>query len=460
MIENRDPPVLNPVLSLQMEPALESRPGGGKGRLSTVFDRLGPQQLKLSSQARSLYGSKSDFPSFGSRTLLAVRMFDDSLAPSHTPNDLFGSIHDCWLLAPLHNGYLVEVDLEQFRHISTTIQYPRNFALKSDISRVSDITAFDDEARLRGRSVFDLWQSAPEDENGRHFTIWLAPFRDREAREDLFEELNRLIINRSILPILAVSRLPTNTDETPSETLPSVSALRQSSIARAMRSYRNTGVGHATVTVPSMEHLSAIVTSGAVFRIDPIHSIQVTSPGTGAHPPPPFQLGDAPTVAVVDGGLHTQSYRTAEAWRATPFVSDNQADREHGNGVTSLVVHGYAWNNNRNLPSLDCHIGTIQLVPSKNSTVLINDHELIDYLDNIAREHPETHVWNISANKSGPGLNFDEVSILGHELSRLARRHHILPVVSIGNVGPHNKHRPNPPADCEGVMVESGVRVS
>ena len=223
-----------------------------------------------------------------------------------------------------------------------------------------------------------------------------------------------------------------------------------------MRSYRNTGVGHATVTIPNKEHLSAVISSGSVFRVDPVRPIRVTSPGEGIHPQPPLHLENAPTVAIVDGGLHAPSYRPAEAWRAAPLVPDDQADRHHGNGVTSLAVHGHAWNNNRNLPALDCRIGTIQVVPAKNSAILLDDYELIDYLDNIARARPDTRVWNISANQTGPGFSSDEVSVLGHELTRLARQRGILPVVSIGNIEPLHPDRPSPPADCEAAIAVGG----
>ena len=89
MAEGHDLPLLNPVLSLQMEPALESRTGGGKGRHSVVRGRLDEQKEKLSGQAQALHASRAEFVTFGGKTLLTVRMFSDSLAPSHTPTDLF-----------------------------------------------------------------------------------------------------------------------------------------------------------------------------------------------------------------------------------------------------------------------------------------------------------------------------------------------------------------------------------
>ena len=455
MADQRDPPLLNPVLSLQMEPVPESPRGGGKGRESIVQDRLLPQQSKLQKQAQSLYGSRMDFPTFNGKTLLAVHMFSDSIAPSYTPKDLFTSVHGCRLVAPLRNGYFVEADLGRFHGLAEAIGSPHRIALQVDISRVSDMMAFDDEACLRGHSVEDLWKAAPEEEDGRLFIIWLTPFHDRGAREALFVAIGKLSDQHSLFPVFPRMRLPPRTDDTPAETRPTPT-LRQSSIARAMRSYRNTGVGHATVRVPDKECLSAIVASGTAFRIDPVRTIQVTSPGEGQRPAPALQLEAAPIIAVIDGGLHAASYLPAEAWRASPLVPDNQAARKHGNGVSSLAVHAYAWNNNRNLPALECRIGTVQAIPHSNSTRLVNEHDLINYLDGVARAHPDTRVWNISANQVGPGLDHEEVSVLGHELTRIARERNILMVVSVGNVGPYNSERPSPPADCEAAVVVGG----
>ena len=447
MADQHDPPLLNPVLSLQMDPAPENPRGGGKGRESIVWGRLVPQQRKLSAQTQSLYASRSDLPAFNGKTFLAVHMFPDSLAPSYTPKDLFASVHGCRLVAPLRNGYFVEADISRFQGLAAAIRSPSRVALQVDISRVSDLMAFNDEARLRGSSVDDLWEAASETDDGRLFIIWLTPFHDRGAREALFATLGQLSNDYSLLPVLPKTHLPERTDEAAGET-PLVLIPRQSSMARAMRSYRNTGVGHATVRVPDKERLSAIVASGTSFRIDPVRPIRVTSPGEGQHPNPPLHSENAPIVAVVDGGLHAASYQPAEAWRAPPLVPNNQADRKHGNGVSSLAVHAHAWNNNRNLPALECRIGTVQAVPS--------GHDLIDYLDAVARAHPDTRVWNISANQVGPGLDHEEVSALGHELTRMARARDILPVISVGNVGPYNSARPNPPADCEAAIVVGG----
>jgi hypothetical protein len=221
-----------------------------------------------------------------------------------------------------------------------------------------------------------------------------------------------------------------------------------------MRNYRNTGVGRGTVRIASREALGALLASGASYRIDPVRTVRVAAPGEGAHPSIPVNLDDAPIVGVVDGGLHAASYASAEAWRARKLVTDAQADRKHGSAISSLVVQGHAWNTNRNLPDLNCRIGTVQAVPARNSNARVDEQDLIDHLADAMRAHPETKVWNISANQVGDDP--ETVSLLGHELTGISRHFGVLPVVSVGNVSATGEARPEPPADCEAAIVVGG----
>ncbi len=52
MAEEGNLPLLNPVLSLQMEPAPESRIGGGKGQHSVVNGRLDEQRKNSAAKRR------------------------------------------------------------------------------------------------------------------------------------------------------------------------------------------------------------------------------------------------------------------------------------------------------------------------------------------------------------------------------------------------------------------------
>lgn len=454
---DKAPPLLNPVLSLQMDPKPEAPSARGKGQRSVVFERLPGQQRVLAASARNLFSSRSVLPSFAGASHLVVRMFaEDSLAPTHTPDDLFSPVNGCRLVAPYRGGYLIEADLEHLNHLIRAIEHPANYPVQADISRVQSLEYFTPADRTRGRSIEDLWQAAPEDDGGRLFVVWLAPFRTRQARETLLERVEVLSRQQVLLPSFpSVRQLPGPETAAGSRDLASQ---RQSGIARAMRSYRNTGVGRGTVRIASREALGALLASGASYRVDPVRTVRVAAPGDGAHPTVPVDIADGPIVGVVDGGLHAPSYAGAEAWRARKLVTDAQADRRHGSAISSLVVQGHAWNAKRILPELNCRIGTVQAVPARNTNVRVDEQDLIDHLADTMRAHPETKVWNISANQVGDDP--DTVSLLGHELSALSRHFGVLPVVSVGNVSASGGRRPEPPADCEAAIVVGGRQAS
>ena len=88
-------PLLNPVLRLKMDATPEPQTGGGKGRASVVRERLPQQQRVLAEAAWTLYRRREELLVYGGRTQLRIRMFEGSLAPSHTPDDLFSRRTGC-----------------------------------------------------------------------------------------------------------------------------------------------------------------------------------------------------------------------------------------------------------------------------------------------------------------------------------------------------------------------------
>jgi hypothetical protein len=455
MPEERQRPLLNPVLRLRMDPQPEQQPGGGKNRDSIRLERLPEQRRVLSEAARRLFASRGDLPTYGGRTHLRVDMWPDSLAPSYTPSDLFRPDYGSQLVAPLRRGYLVEAEVDALPRLARTIEDAGAIGLQCDISRIKAMDSYGRRDRLRNHSIDDLWDTAPADDEGRLFIVWLAPFRSPNAREDLLQQVQLLSRRQVLIPTFTSMRLLRGVVDT-EEAAGAVTAPNQGSVARALRGYRSTGIARAAVRIPSKDALKQLVASGISHRIDPVRYVRVAAPGEGAEPPPPGNVGDAPVVGVVDGGLHARSYAAAEAWRAPPLVSNSQADRVHGSAISSLVVQGHAWNTNRLLPQLFCRIGTVQTVPHRNANRRFDERETIDYLRAVMQAHPDTHVWNISANQDGASLDPDEVSLFGQELSELARTMNILPVVSVGNVRRGSGTRPNPPADCEAALVVGG----
>src|ERR1700747_667345 len=260
MADDLERPLLNPVLRLKMDGTPEPQTGGGKGRNSVKTERLAEQQVTLAREVRALYRARERLPSYGGRTHLLVRMSEDSLAPSHTPGDLFGPIYGCQLVAPFRQGYIVEAEISALPRLTGAIDDPVSFAVQSDISRVESVARFNMEDRLRHQSTEQLWNTAPADDDGRLFVVWFAPFRNRDAQEDVLREIAALSERRVFLPVYSAVSLIAGADAC--EIARPVTTPRQSSVARAMRSYRNTGIGRAAVRIPSQAALGQLVASG------------------------------------------------------------------------------------------------------------------------------------------------------------------------------------------------------
>lgn len=450
-----DKPLLNPVLSLQKEPVPEPAQGGGPSAKDVVQNRLGVQRRALSTRIEKIYGARSDYPTQGNRLHLAVRMFDDSYAPSWTPRTLFDQRFGCKLVAPIADGYLAEASLSKLPQLAQFIRDASSVEAMVAISRVEEIVPFDGQELLRHRSLDSVWEAASEVEGGKAFVLWLAPYYEDASRAAVIAVLEEFERQHVLVPTYpGVSLLPPGRPS--GEALPVVRA-DQTGLARAMRHYRNEGAARSVVTIPTKHALATIVSSGTSFRIDPVRRIEVTAPGAGAEPVPPIpNLNAHPVVAVIDGGLTAQSYLGLEAWRAPALVPDRVADHPHGNRVTSLVVHAHAWNNQLDLPALTCRVATVQAIPRKGGNYAPNTEQLVEYLRRVALNYPEARVWNMSFNQVEPEDDNDVVSYLGHEIAALAREANILPVISVGNKSLSNADRLCAPADCEAALTVGG----
>ena len=458
MPETPEPPLLNPVLTLQMDPRPEPPPGGGKNASKIVTSRLLQQQHVLASACEQIFRQRARYPTYGGKIHLIASMYNDSFAPSYTPRDLFNEDMGCRLVAPFTRGYLIEAAIDYLPLLAGKIGKPNNTASRVDISRVEKLSAFDQEAVLRGREIDQLWDKAPELDEGKLFAVWLTPFRDGQARRALLETIDRLSSEGVLLPVYPVLRLPRPEDsDAATRQLVPVETAGQTSIARALRTYRNTGFARATVVFRRRDALARFVASGASYRIDPVKALSLAALGEGVEPGPPApDVAGQPIVAVVDGGLTSPKYKLSEAWVVPPFVADGIANSKHGNRVSSLVVHGHQWNNNRPLPVLNCRLGTVQAIPRDNANHVIDLEQLVHYLGQVAESHPDTHIWNISANAREPEDDPDQISYLGDSLARWARTLGVLPVVSVGNVSSGNRERLCAPADCEAALVVGG----
>jgi hypothetical protein len=457
MVDTPRRPLLNPVLRFTKDPKPEGVSGGGKNAGSIMTDRLPEQRRTLSRQFRDLAAQAAQRPRFDGRVVLYASMFDDSLAPSYTPNDLFQATRSARLIAPYRSGYLVEIATDQLGRYAGIVETSGLAKDQVDISRIKAVRFFESADAGGAASLDEIWEAAPETDAGKAFVVWLMPLRGRDAAEDLIQRFAALRDGTIVPPppLLAGVNVGTDTD------VPVVMrrALRAAAaggdrINLAMRTYRLHRRARTTVLVPSRAALDQLVASGTVFRIEPVQPISSTSPGEGREPdrPLPGDMTTLPIVGVVDGGLTAASYRHAEAWRAPPLIADAAADTQHGNWVTSLVVQGHDWNNNLTLPPLYCQVGTVQAVAKKGSRAFVDPQDFVAYLDSVMVANPETRVWNFSLNQPY-SCDLEAVSALGHDIAMLARKHSVLPIISIGNKPGTRLH---PPGDCEAAITVGG----
>ena len=448
-------PLLSPVLRFTKEPRPEGILGGGKSAAGVRSDRLGNQRRALSTQFRALAAATADRPRFAGRVVVYASMFDDSLAPTWTPSDLFHSSRGARLVAPFRQGYLVEFEAERLEWYASFVAAADSTADRVDISRVEGVRFHEPGDVLGNQTIESLWEAGREADGGRAFLVWLMPLRTQEAAEHLLKLFASLRERLIVAPASLLEGPPVDAD-------PLVRPALQRSLRavapvdrlnRAMREYRQHRRARTTAVLSSPSGLAQLVASGAVFRIDPVAPVTATSPGEGREPdrPLPASLATAPIVGVVDGGMTASSYRPAEAWRAEPLVPSPSAEVMHGNRVTSLVVQGHEWNSNLVLPQLHCRVGTVQAI-AKVGRGGPGPEELVAYLDAVVTAYPETRVWNLSFNQRQE-CEPDAVSYLGHALAELARRHGVLLVNSVGN---KPGSRLQAPADCEAALTVGG----
>lgn len=451
-------PALNPVLRLRKESVRRPVSGGGKSSDSIVRERLDTQREVLAAAFDEMARNIAGQPKFGDQVVVYAAMFENSLAPSYTPSDLFQTDLGACLVTPYRRGYLIQIRTDQLEGMANRIRNTEYVKEMVDISRVESVEFLSGD-HIAGASGIDmLWDASPQVDGDRFFTVWFTPLKDKDAGERLIERVTELRDDGLLPPpSLLEGRRPE------SESTVSID-MRSSLLAEggdgdmtemAMRNYRRRGHSRTTVRIESKPALAKLLASGTVFRIDPVAPATCTAPGEGREPdrPLPADLSLQPVVGVVDGGLTAESYMPAVAWRAQPpWMEDRFAASKHGNQVTSLVVQGHDWNNSLRLPSLNCRVGTVQAVAKDGTHLSFYLQEFTAYLDKIMDSAKSTRVWNFSFNQK-QDCPLDMVSALGHDIAMLARKHSILPIISIGNKpGEHLQ----PPADCEAAITVGG----
>ena len=321
MADNPRRPLLNPVLRFTKDPKPEGVTGGGKSARGIKVDRLAGQRRTLAAQFSGLSERVSETPRFNGHAIIYAAMFDDSLAPTWTPSDLFQRERGARLVTPFREGYLIEVETDVLASYARLVRQTSAPKDEVDISRVESVRFFKNEDAVADRSLDEVWEAAPDTEDGRAFVIWLMPLKDGNAAEHLLKAFSGLRdgVIEAPPPLLESMRdaLDASVPAVMRRSLRSVAAVGDR-LNLAMREYRQNRRSRTTAIVPSRRALEQLVASGSIFRIEPVQPITSTSPGEGREPdrPLPRDMSGLPIVGVVDGGLTASSYKVAEAWKA------------------------------------------------------------------------------------------------------------------------------------------------
>ncbi|MBS0969132.1 S8 family serine peptidase [Nissabacter archeti] len=441
-------PTINPILSFLEKPTPKGITGGGKNATGINWSRLDAQKKVLSENLNSIQNDK-EIISHSGKIHLLVKMFDDSLAPSWTPNDLFETNTLTRIVSPAYKGFLVETSKEKLKDIVKRITSAQTDKIKVDISRLKSIKGFGKEEVLRNKNQSDSFNESSTLEN--QFNVWLLPFHDSNARISVVNDLKSLVKDGTLS--FGDHKFMDVFDEKKNFS-------SDSSFIKKLDRYLAEGYLSFTTVLKTRNDFQKLISSGAIYRIEPVKSITTKSspPGSGKEPSP--QLIDkenAPVVVIIDGGCSAASYTPFNVMKIKPLISEYDADLKHGNRVTSIICQASGWNNNLSLPNIDCKFISVQAINKIGVKIQPTTEQFVSYLRTVAEKTKGiASVWNLSFNESSPSVNFEEISYLGHEINGIAREFNILPVISIGNIDDSNKSRLCPPADCESALTIAG----
>jgi len=447
-------PVLNPALRLMREAVPKPVTGRSPTEAQVHIERLDRQRETLSTTIAAIRATPPRL--HAGRLHLRARMYDDSLAPTYLPRGIFGAKTHTHIVAPIRDGYLIEATLEGLDALSNEIADSDAVDARVAISRIQEIQSQTTTSVFHGRDANILWDRAIVGDAGSLFTVWLPPFVNVAARDSVIAELASMEREGAIQSVFATVSMTRGSGQ--DTAILHVSRQAESaSLAQVAREYRTKRVAKLTLVVASADALTQLAASGASYRIDPVVPLRAQMFPQGSDPDRPVPQEDwHPVVAVVDGGMTARSYEPMEAWRAPSLVSDVDANTIHGNRVSSLAIHGYAWNSHLRLPELVCRIGTVQAI-AKDGRGHESRERFLSYLREVVKVHAsECKVWNMSFNE--PTFPGDEemVSDLGHGIRSIAREYGILPVVSVGNIAEQGHGRICPPGDCEASLTVGG----
>ena len=442
-----------------MRPRRERVTGGGKDE-SKITLLYADRRRALIERVSSLVDPASvQTLWFAGHALFWVGVDLDSLAPTFTPNDLFHLDVGVRLVAPWNTGYVIEVPATSRDALLQRLQQPNTIPQRVDISRIISFRPLHKE--ITSDSLKQAWAMAAQGDPAAPagFVASLPPFHSVAARDAVLEHLWRwmaeqpmVLLGQSLLLESGSGLVLPNGKPDTGPLVPVAAEQRQ----RIQTAYRAGHHPRLPVTARQLEALFQGSERGLIVRWDPVTPLAPARPGGGREPDLDREISlDEPIVGHIDGGFTSRRYRPAVVWEAEPFLAPADLDTNHGNCTAALIVEAHDWNADLDLPPLHCRLGIVPAVPRSTYTGPWDLGALIRFLDGVLAAHPETTVWNISANLRH-ACERKRVSEFGHQLSRLARRHEVLFIVSTGNRTSDGEERIAPPADAEAALTVAG----
>ncbi len=457
-------PLLNPILNLKEIPRQTAATTGGKKKTDIKDERLNTQRMRLAASVSGIRKTTTARSIHSGKIILEAKMYEDSLSPSFTPDAIFDE-KKCGtrLLSTFDDGYLIESDFSRLGDLENNLARPGTIFQKVDVSRVQALKTFNAAAIYTDSILKEMWHSAvsatTHKKHFKAFSLWLLPYLTASAKREIG---NAFLQTLKSLGTWNIGDFPSDIGKEKNQNcwIPSgYHSDKEDRLRSVLKAYVSGANPRIQIGITRLSELNVILASGTVYRIDPVAPLTSTAPGIGSEPGPPSPaIGDVPVVGVVDGGADSKKYALAEAWRpAKVFVPDHMADKQHGNQVISLVVDASGWNNKLELPKIHCRFAPVQVVPKKSAILVFSydEQQLLNYLENVIASHGDTKIWNLSFNQE-MACRVDRMSFLGHGISRIARKHNILPVISAGNRNGKSSTKIAPPADCEAALVVSG----
>ena len=277
MAEDARRPILNPAPGFLDAPKPGRATSGGKAKRNIKDERLNTQREALASDFRSMADAVHLQPSFNGHVVLYADMFEDSFAPSYTPDSIFNPDVGAFITVPYQGGYLFQVHADRLGHIAEKIESTSKTGEKVDISRVERVCFFGKHDVMGKRAIKDLWLSASEMENGRAFTVSLMRLGTQDAVAGLIDIFNSL---RKDLVVVSPQHLSDESRARETGDLPAgvpeglLSEARNGDrIALALVWYFHRHHARSTMLIPSIDKLEQIVASGSVLRIEPVTPI-------------------------------------------------------------------------------------------------------------------------------------------------------------------------------------------